>query len=276
VAPDKRGYYQNLHLPLAAISEQSVWIPGTDSSINCLITLRDERQKGCLLAEVKTETVSFYRLAFSKFWKKLFYPSEPFTVKEQIKSLIQGSAFLIHKEKEDVLIELPDVIHEGLPFECRAKIKHIDASIQPVLVFENRNGMHRFSLDRESTGGGKNLFQAVNIRLPAGSYRIQIASKNESYWNDSIAVLSKQHLELSRTGFDMAALQKIADQSNGSFIQCEFKNNKVAAPFPGLFAGQVKERMDTKYSLYNTKAVFFTVVVLMTLYWLGRKKLSLD
>ncbi|MFC1584663.1 hypothetical protein ACFL5V_03845 [Fibrobacterota bacterium] len=276
VGAESREYYQNLHLPLSSLCDDPLWMPFTDSSSGCIISVQGATGTGCLLSKTGNDSLSFYRLVLSGFWKKMFYPREPFTVKEQIKSLILGTAEMVHREREDILTEIPGTIYQGLPFGFSARIKGAGEKSGFELVFKNGEKAVTFPLEKIGLAAGQLLLQAEQIALPAGAFNLELKAGGKTFWTDSIRVFSKQHLELSRVGFDKSSLGKIAGQSRGRLLECGYNKGQVTAGFPDLFSGQTRERKDSIYRLHNTRALFFSVLFLMTLYWAGRKKFLMD
>jgi hypothetical protein len=89
-------------------------------------------------------------------------------------------------------------------------------------------------------------------------------------------VLPKRSLELKKVGFNTGELEALAVRSKGSVIKSEFNNGTISAELPELFSGQTKDSLEKKYPLYNTMITFFIILTLMALYWILRKKISLD
>jgi hypothetical protein len=251
IPSENQAYFQNMRLSLASISDRNLWIPGFDSSLSCIVTVEKGNDRGCLLSKAEMDPVVFYRLAFSHFWKKLFHPSEPYTIKEQIKSLIQGTAEMVHRERTGLVVKIPEQIYENLPFELSLRLHRAASLKKPVLSFQRESRTLEFPMESARLSTHEEFFKAENLRLEAGLYRARIISGEKTLWWDSVTVLPKRSLELKKVGFNTGELEALAVRSKGSVIKSEFNNGTISAELPELFPGRQKTawRKNTRFTI---------------------------
>ncbi|MBF0429943.1 MAG: hypothetical protein HQK83_01585 [Fibrobacteria bacterium] len=277
-APIVRNYFTNSGLSLDNITEQQIKLPEVSNNQNCLISIEQEGNRACLFSKSGKDSLSFFRIMLTGFWKKMFLPNEPYQVKEQIKSIIQGVAEYTNEQKNDVSVFYPAMIYDNIAFSFAIKKRLTSSSTQNQfqLVIQNSDSTKSFSLKNKNNNQEELLLEAHNIFLPQGKYAIKVQFAQTTLWSDSITVHSKLQLELGRIGFDRSTLAKIANSSGGSILDAQFQKDSLVLSYPEFSAGEIKELKEKRTPLYNRKIMFLLIVLLMTAYWALRKKWAVD
>lgn len=255
---------------LQGLAAAPVTVPAAGSPWRPAATLTEGSKRGVLMGRypLKEGKTAFF-FSLPSIWKGLFDPQADFAARENVTAYVKAAAQLAEREEGAVRVSRPARPCHFVPFDVEISLPAADSGKIVLAV----DGPRRVEPPLKRSAA--DAWRAEGLALPQGRYRLELRRDGAALWSDSLEVIPKAALELSRIGFDRAYLSALAAQSGGALIDAAAPD-EVTRKLPTLAAAQARAESARATRLYNTRAMFLAVLLLLGLSWVLRKRWDLD
>lgn len=263
---------------LRSVAARSLQVPAAEAPWREAAVLLEGGRRGLLMGwfPLGPGKDGFF-LALPPLWELLFDPQADFATRENLELVLRAASLLAERQEGAVKAVRPRRAYAGIPFDLEFTVPPAGGKPAGSLEVAALLGGRRAE-SWTAAGPGPEVFRLEGRTLPAGAWELELLRAGERLWRDSLQVAPKASLELSRIGFDRAALQDLASQSGGRVIAPDpaGRETGVSSLLPDLAGAQVKAERVRTVRLYNTRWLFLLAVALLTASWLLRKRWDLD
>ncbi len=252
-----------------AIGPLSLPLEGGHAQSSVQVT--EAGQRGVLLGTLETREGFFRHWVLPRAWPRFFTNRPAFGSEALWQDLVQSAVRIAGSRPGMAEMYYPREVIAGVPFDISGRLpsgaKGV-ASEAPRLRVMSAEGVGEHA---GKAVEGNVVFQ--NLRLPEGRVGLELVYGGEVAAHDSLEVVSKQRVELSRIGYDEAALAHMAASGGGQVLR---ESDGALAVIPELPNAELSEVRETVYPLYNTVVQVLLVSLLLAGSWLLRKRVNLD